>query len=91
MTELAYALSSEEHDARSLVAIAQRAEEAGFRSIWVSDHFHPWIDRQGQSPFVWSVIGGIAATTNLTVTTGVTCPTFTPAFTTTRSFRRSCG
>jgi G6PDH family F420-dependent oxidoreductase len=75
MTELAYALSSEEHDARTLVAIAQRAESAGFRSVWISDHYHPWIDRQGESPFVWSVIGGIAATTNLTVTTGVTCPT----------------
>ena len=75
MTELAYAVSSEEHDARTLVAIAQRAESAGFRSVWISDHYHPWIDRQGESPFVWSVIGGIAATTNLTVTTGVTCPT----------------
>ncbi|HEX5365594.1 MAG TPA: TIGR03557 family F420-dependent LLM class oxidoreductase [Acidimicrobiales bacterium] len=75
MTELAYALSSEEHDARTLVATAQRAEQAGFRSVWISDHYHPWIDRQGQSPFVWSVIGGIAATTGLRVTTGVTCPT----------------
>jgi G6PDH family F420-dependent oxidoreductase len=74
MVELAYALSSEEHDARTLVATAQRAEEAGFRSVWISDHYHPWIDRQGQSPFVWSVIGGIAATTQLTVTTAVTCP-----------------
>lgn len=75
MTELAYALSSEEHDARTLVAVAQRAGQAGFRSVWISDHFHPWIDRQGQSPFVWSVIGGIAASTDLTVTTAVTCPT----------------
>ncbi|HZB70833.1 MAG TPA: TIGR03557 family F420-dependent LLM class oxidoreductase [Acidimicrobiales bacterium] len=74
MTQLAYALSSEEHDARTLVATARRAEEAGFRSVWISDHYHPWIDRQGHSPFVWSVIGGIAATTELTVTTGVTCP-----------------
>jgi G6PDH family F420-dependent oxidoreductase len=76
MTEVTYALASEEHDARSLIAIAQRAEQAGFRSVWISDHFHPWIDRQGHSPFVWSVIGGIAATTELAVTTGVTCPTF---------------
>jgi G6PDH family F420-dependent oxidoreductase len=74
MTELAYALSSEEHDARTLVDTAKRAEAAGFRSIWISDHFHPWIDRQGQSPFVWTVIGGIAATTDLMVTTAVTCP-----------------
>jgi G6PDH family F420-dependent oxidoreductase len=75
MTELAYALSSEEHDARTLIEIARRAETAGFRSVWISDHYHPWIDRQGHSPFMWSVIGGIAATTDLTVTTGVTCPT----------------
>lgn len=74
MTEFAYALSSEEHDARTLVATAQQAEQAGFRSVWISDHYHPWVDRQGHSPFVWSVIGGIAATTDLTVTTGVTCP-----------------
>jgi G6PDH family F420-dependent oxidoreductase len=75
MTELAYALATEEHDARTLLSIAQRAEQAGFRSVWISDHYHPWIDRQGHAPFVWSVIGGIAATTNLRVTTGVTCPT----------------
>jgi coenzyme F420-dependent glucose-6-phosphate dehydrogenase len=43
--------------------------------VWISDHYHPWNDNQGQSPFVWSVIGGIAATTSLKVTTGVTCPT----------------
>lgn len=41
----------------------------------VSDHFHPWLDRQGQSPFVWSVVGAIASTTGQRVTTGVTCPT----------------
>jgi G6PDH family F420-dependent oxidoreductase len=74
MTEIAYALSSEEHDARTLVNVARRAEAAGFRSLWISDHYHPWIDRQGQSPFVWSVVGAIAATTELTVTTAVTCP-----------------
>ncbi len=68
-------LSSEEHGPAALVAQAQMAEEAGFRSVLISDHFHPWIDRQGESPFVWSVIGAIAATTGLRVTTGVTCPT----------------
>jgi G6PDH family F420-dependent oxidoreductase len=54
---------------------AQQAEEAGFRSVWISDHYHPWNDNQGQSPFVWSVIGGIGATTGCRVGTGVTCPT----------------
>lgn len=69
-------LSSEEHPAPVLVDIARRAEAAGFRAAWISDHFHPWTRSQGQSPFVWSVIGAIAeATSELRVTTGVTCPT----------------
>jgi G6PDH family F420-dependent oxidoreductase len=74
MAEIGYFLSSEEHGPAELVRQAQQAEQAGFRSVWISDHYHPWNDRQGQSPFVWSVIGGIAATTNLRVTTAVTCP-----------------
>jgi G6PDH family F420-dependent oxidoreductase len=57
------------------VRAAARAEESGFRTAWVSDHYHPWIDAQGESPFVWSVLGGIAqATEQLRVGTGVTCP-----------------
>jgi G6PDH family F420-dependent oxidoreductase len=74
--ELGYALSSEEHRPLDLVRNARRAEEHGFTFALVSDHFHPWIDRQGQSPFVWSVVGGIAASTDeLRLGTGVTCPT----------------
>jgi G6PDH family F420-dependent oxidoreductase len=71
-----YALSSEEHGPQDLVRNAVRAEEAGFDFVMVSDHFHPWIERQGHSPFVWAVIGGIAAATQrIEVGTGVTCPT----------------
>jgi coenzyme F420-dependent glucose-6-phosphate dehydrogenase len=73
---LGYALSSEEHTPNDLVRHACMAEEAGFTFALISDHFHPWIDAQGQSPFVWSVIGAIAqATERLEVGTGVTCPT----------------
>jgi G6PDH family F420-dependent oxidoreductase len=76
MTRIGYALSSEEHPPAALVANAARAEECGFAYALVSDHFHPWIDRQGHSPFVWTVIGGIAqATDRLELGTGVTCPT----------------
>jgi G6PDH family F420-dependent oxidoreductase len=74
--ELGYALSSEEHRPLDLVRHARRAEEQGFPFALISDHFHPWTDRQGQSPFVWSVIGGIATSTDaLVLGTGVTCPT----------------
>jgi coenzyme F420-dependent glucose-6-phosphate dehydrogenase len=73
---IGYAISSEEHAPLELVRHAARAEEAGFEYALLSDHFHPWIDRQGESPFVWSVLGGIAqATATLRVGTGVTCPT----------------
>src|SRR5688500_18671284 len=75
MPELGYALSSEEHPPDTLVANARRAEAAGFTHALVSDHFHPWIDKQGHSPFVWAVIGGIAQVTDrIEVGTGVTCP-----------------
>jgi G6PDH family F420-dependent oxidoreductase len=73
-TRYGYFLSSEEHDPRELVSQAKLAEEAGFEALWISDHFHPWLDEQGQSGFVWSVIGAIAAATSLPVTTAVTCP-----------------
>lgn len=76
MVRIGYALSSEEHRPSDLVRHARLAEEAGFSFASISDHFHPWLDVQGQSPFVWSVIGGIAeATTTLELGTGVTCPT----------------
>lgn len=74
-TRYGYFLSSEEHDPRELVRMATMAEEAGFEALWISDHFHPWLDEQGESGFVWSVIGAISAATSLPVTTAVTCPT----------------
>jgi len=74
--EFGYALSSEEHAPRELVENARRAEDEGFTFALISDHYHPWTDAQGQSPFVWAVIGAIGnATTRLRLGTGVTCPT----------------
>jgi G6PDH family F420-dependent oxidoreductase len=75
MVQIGYALSSEEFKPKDLVALAVRAEEVGFPFLLVSDHFHPWLDTQGQSPFVWSTLGGIAVSTKrLQFGTGVTCP-----------------
>ena len=76
MTSLGYCLTSELHGPREMVEHARLAEEAGFRYALISDHYHPWTSTQGHSPFVWAVIGGIAeATEQLTLGTGVTCPT----------------
>jgi G6PDH family F420-dependent oxidoreductase len=74
--KLGYFLSCEEWGPADLVAQAVKAKAAGFDSLWISDHYHPWNDEQGHSPFVWSVIGAIAqAAPGMTVTTAVTCPT----------------
>jgi len=73
--EYGYALSSEEHPPSDLVRNAKAAEDAGFTFALVSDHYHPWVDAQGHSPFVWSTIGAVAqATDRLVLGTGVTCP-----------------
>lgn len=76
MVETGYALASEEHRPRDLVRYARAAEEAGFSFAAVTDRYHPRTTRQGESPFVWAVIGAITqATTSLRVMTAVTCPT----------------
>src|SRR5258708_23110537 len=75
MGELGYALSSEEFPPDKLINNAQAAESAGFKFALISDHFHPWINDQGNSAFVWSVIGAISQVANrLRLGTGVTCP-----------------
>lgn len=75
MIKFGYALSSEEHSPNNLVKHARMAEELGFEFLSLSDHYHPWIDQQGHSPFVWNVIGAISAVTQrIQLMTGVTCP-----------------
>jgi G6PDH family F420-dependent oxidoreductase len=69
-----YFLSAEEYSPQELVSQARMAEQAGFEALWISDHFHPWLDEQGQSGFVWSLIGAISQVTSLPITTAVTCP-----------------
>ena len=59
MTKIGFALSSEEMPAPRLVEVGRAACDAGFGDLMISDHFHPWTDRQGNSPFVWSVIGAL--------------------------------
>src|SRR5256714_10376449 len=75
MARLGYFLSCEEFGPKELVEQAKMAEDAGFGALWISDHYHPWNDAQGQSPFVWSMIGALSQATDLPVTTAVTCPT----------------
>jgi hypothetical protein len=75
VVRIGYMLASEEHRPADLVRQAKLAEQTGFNGLWISDHYHPWNDKQGQSPFVWSTIGALSQVTRLPVTTAVTCPT----------------
>jgi G6PDH family F420-dependent oxidoreductase len=73
---IGYFLATEEFTPAELIAQARAAERAGFHGLWISDHYHPWNAAQGQSPFVWTVLGALAeATGELRITTAVTCPT----------------
>ncbi len=74
--KVGYFLGCEEWGPHGLLEQARMAEEAGFDALWISDHYHPWNEAQGQSPFVWSVIGGLSqVTSRAKVVTAVTCPT----------------
>lgn len=71
---IGYFLSCEEYTPAELLDQARAARDAGFAALWISDHFHPWNDAQGQSPFVWSMIGALSQAVDLPITTAVTCP-----------------
>ncbi|WP_040790752.1 TIGR03557 family F420-dependent LLM class oxidoreductase [Nocardia paucivorans] len=73
---IGYKLAAEAFGPAELVRQAIRAEEVGFDFVEISDHYHPWLDEQGHSPFAWTVLGAISANTErIGLATGVTCPT----------------
>lgn len=72
---IGYFLATEEFSPAELLAQAKLAEQSGFEALWISDHYHPWNDAQGQSAFVWSMIGALSQVCRLPITTAVTCPT----------------
>lgn len=73
---IGFTLSSEEHTGKDLVRYGVAGVEHGFRDLIISDHYHPWNGEQGNSPFVWSILGGLAtAAPDARLGTGVTCPT----------------
>jgi G6PDH family F420-dependent oxidoreductase len=74
--QIGYKLAAEAFGPQELIRQAVLAERAGFDFVEISDHYHPWLDVQGHSPFAWTVLGAIAAKTErIALATGVTCPT----------------
>jgi G6PDH family F420-dependent oxidoreductase len=75
MTQIGYTLMGEQRGPRELVRDAVLAEEAGFDFLVASDHFSPWLEEQGHSPYTWTVLGAVAqATSTIPFMTYVTCP-----------------
>lgn len=74
MATIGYAAMCEQYHPTDLVRFSKLAEDNGFTSLMVSDHFNPWVPQQGQSAFVWSLLGALGQATNLRMGTGVTPP-----------------
>src|SRR6478672_4911797 len=73
--QIGYTMMCEQRSPKDLVEDVVLAEQAGFDFSVISDHFHPWLETQGHSPYAWSVLGAAAAKTErIGLMTYVTCP-----------------
>jgi len=77
MLKLGYKASAEQFGPRELIDFSVLAEEHGFDSVWVSDHFSPWRHTDGHSPYSFSWMGAAGqATKSIAIGTSVVTPTF---------------
>ena len=75
VTVIGYTMMCEQTGPKELVRDVQLAEQAGFEFAVISDHYFPWVDAMGHSPYAWSVLGAAAqATSRIELMTYVTCP-----------------
>jgi coenzyme F420-dependent glucose-6-phosphate dehydrogenase len=74
---LGWKASAEQFGPRQLLDFAVLAEECGFESVWVSDHFQPWRHTDGHSPFSLAWLGALGERTKrVLMGTSVLTPTF---------------
>ena len=75
--KIGYTMMCEQRGPKDLVDDIVLAEQAGFDFSVISDHYFPWLEEQGHSPYAWSVLGAAAVrTSRIGLMTYVTCPTF---------------
>lgn len=75
MVSFGYTAMCEQRSPKELVEDIIRAEEVGFDFALVTDHFHPWVEAQGHSPYAWSILGAAAhATSRIWLMSFVTAP-----------------
>lgn len=75
MVAIGYTMMCEQRSPKDLVDDGVAAERSGFDFAVISDHYHPWLEVEGHSPYAWAVLGAAAqATTRIPLMTLVTCP-----------------
>src|ERR671933_1710291 len=74
---LGYKASAEQFGPRELLEFSVLAEEVGFDSVVVSDHFQPWRHTDGHAPFSFAWLGALGERTRrVLLGTSVVTPTF---------------
>ena len=77
MLKLGYKASAEQFGPRELLEFSCLAEEVGFDSVFVSDHFQPWKHTDGHAPNSLAWLGALGARTRrVQIGTSVATPTF---------------
>ena len=77
MLKIGYKASAEQFGPRDLLEFSVLAEEQGFDSVWISDHFQPWKHNDGHAPFSLAWLAALGErTSRVTIGTSVATPTF---------------
>jgi coenzyme F420-dependent glucose-6-phosphate dehydrogenase len=75
--KLGYKASAEQFGPRQLLDFSVEAEENGFDSVWISDHFQPWRHTNGHAPQAFAWLGALGERTKrVELGTSVLTPTF---------------
>lgn len=77
MLRLGYKASAEQFGPNELLDFATLAELRGFDSVFISDHFQPWLHTKGHAPFSIAWLGALGSrTSRIVMGTSVLTPTF---------------
>ncbi len=77
MLKIGYKASAEQFAPSKLLEFSSLAEQVGFDSVFVSDHFQPWRHTGGHAPYSFAWIGAVGArTSRIMIGTSVVTPTF---------------
>jgi coenzyme F420-dependent glucose-6-phosphate dehydrogenase len=75
--KLGYKASAEQFGPTELLQFSRLAEQSGFDSVFIGDHFQPWKHHGGHAPFSLAWLGALGAlTSRITIGTSVMTPTF---------------